>query len=292
MHRTPPGFAPTEYPVSPPAGEAGFSAAQCEALFQAILIDDVVDPQTKLPAGITLDYPADVLADCFGLCRQLWRSGFDHSMIAGMTIRLVLGGTLDDAERRRFKDVRAKFKHFRYAYRLYTTQREVPPLFDRVTIAMGKLQDAMRNGRRGATIGHALMLRLMVLAPSVHRMKREADAVTLADPASFRAMFEDDRARLAALLAQDAITGRELHAGRKIIGRQVSFYDTLRTLTGGEDAYDMSRSLSAINGLMGDLHDRLVEEKLVDPTAYDNERFAMPTDIAQRLSALVERFDA
>ena len=250
---------------------AGFTRAQCDALFEAILIDDVVDAATRLPDRIVFDYPADTLRSCFVLCRALWRDGFDRSMLIGMSTQLIRGKPLDDSQRRQFKAVRAKFKHFRYAYRLYGVEHRVPSLLDRVTIVMGKLQDAIRNRHRLASIGHALSLRLLLLAPYVRRLEREAHDVAMSGAASFRAMFEEDAARLSTLAGQPMISGRELHAGRKIIGRHVSFYDTLRTLAPSSDAYAMSRSLSAINGLMGELHDRLVERKLVDPRSYDQE---------------------
>ncbi len=273
--------------VSPRADAAVFGPALCDRLFEAILIDDVVDDATRLPAEIGFDYSPETLSACLGLCRELWRTGFDRSLLIAMTAQLVRGKPLDDLQRRRFKAVRAKFKHFRYAYRLYAADHDVPRLLDDVTIVMGKLQDAIRNDRGAATIGHALTLRLLLSAPFVRRLERSGRDITTTDAASFRAMLEDDAARLAALSAQAAITGQELHAGRKIIGRQVSFYDTLRTLAPSQEAYDMSRSLSAINGLMGDLHDELVVEKAIDPRSYDRDRFAMPPRIAARLAALV-----
>lgn len=272
-------------------GVAGFTQAQCDALFEAILVDDVVDAATRLPDRIVFDYPADTLRSCFGLCRALWQGGFDRAMLIGMSAQLIRGKPLDDRQRRQFKAVRAKFKHFRYAYRLYGAEHHVPSLLDRVTIVMGKLQDAIRNRHRLASIGHALSLRLLLLAPYVRRLEREARDVAMSGAGSFRAMFEEDAARLSSLVAQPMITGRELHAGRKIIGRHVSFYDTLRTLAPSSNAHDMSRSLSAINGLMGELHDRLVEQKLIDPRSYDQDRFAMPADITRRLAELVAGYD-
>ena len=276
--------------VSSSPTSAAFTAAQRDRLFDAILVDDVVDAETRLPARIGFDYPADTLQACFALCRDLWSTGFDRPMLVAMIAQLLRGRPLDDLQRRRFKAVRAKFKHFRYAYRLYGADHQVPQSFDRVTIVMGKLQDAIRNHQRAATISHALALRLLLSRPFVRRLERDARNVAMTDAASFRRMFEDDAARLTTLIAQPTVSGRELHAGRKIIGRQVSFYDTLRTLAPSQDAYDMSRSLSAINGLMGELHDELIEEKMIDSTAYDSDRFAMPADIARRLAELVAGF--
>lgn len=89
--------------------------------------------------------------------------------------------------------------------------------------------------------------------------------------------------------AADWMTARELHAARKIIGRQVSFYDTLRTLHPSPDSDRMSRSLSAINGLMGSLHDELVVTRTRDRSTYDEVRFALPDPIRTRLAALVDR---
>ncbi len=278
-------------PIDDPTGVAGrsFTGEQCEALFQAILIDDEVDDHTELPAVIRLDYTKRDLADCYGLARQLWETGFDRDLLVRVTATLLREGDLGGEDRLAFKHVRAKFKHLRYAHALYGTRAGYPPMLDRITITMGHLQDGFRNRQRRAVILHATLLRIWLTRPFVARLHREADRLVPVAPATFRAMLERDTRRLAVFAATDRVTGRELHAARKIIGRQVSFYDTMRTLQPSPDLYRMSRSLSAINGLMGSLHDTLIVAKTKAPGSYDEVRFGLPGPIRVRLAALVDR---
>ena len=49
-----------------------FSPAELQALFAAILVNDVVDASVALPDVIRIDYPTGHLADGFALSRQLW----------------------------------------------------------------------------------------------------------------------------------------------------------------------------------------------------------------------------
>lgn len=272
-------------------GSAGrrFTAAQCDALFAAILIDDEVDPQTPLPATIGFDFAQADLIDCFRLAHQLWETGFDRRLLVRAAVTLLRDGDLDEADRLAFKHVRAKFKHLRYAHALYGAEAAYPPMLDRITITMGHLQDAFRHRRRSATMLHAALLRLRLAPPLVTRLHREADRLVPVTAAEFGARLERDAVRLAAFVATERVTGRELHAARKIIGRQVSFYDTLRTLAPAAETERMSRALSAINGLMGALHDDLVIEKARRRSSYDEDRFVLPGSIRTRLVALVAR---
>lgn len=266
-----------------------FTNEQCDALFAAILIDDEVDREAELPATIRFDYTRRDLIDCFGLAHRLWETGFDRDFLVHAAATLLRDGDLDAADRLSFKYVRAKFKHLRYAHRLYGRDAASPPMLDRITITMGHLQDAFRNHRRGAAMLHAALLRIWLSPAFVARLRREAGRLMPIDSAGFRARLERDAARLAAVAAADRMTARELHAARKIIGRQVSFYDTLRTLHPSRDSDRISRSLSAINGLMGSLHDELVVTRTRDRSTYDGVRFALPDPIRARLAALVDR---
>ena len=53
----------------------------------------------------------------------------------------------------------------------------------------------------------------------------------------------------------------------------------------------MSRALSAINGLMGDVHDGLVRRRAVKATSY-GEAFVLPEPIRARIADLLSCYDA
>ena len=268
-----------------------YPAALCDALFAAVLIDDEVDADTRLPASIALDYRQAELVECFRLCRQLWASGFDRTVLRGLVASLIRHGDLEAGDRLKFKHMRAKFKHLRYATALYGAAHRYSPLLDRVTITMGQLQDAYRNGRRPAVVARAVQLRLALTRPFLSRLHAEADSLRPTTPSAFRAMLASDAGALQALIAHPTVTGHAFHRARKVVGRQVSFWDTLRTLRPSPDRYDMSRTLSAINGLMGALHDDLVERRASDRGSY-GASFVLPDAIRARIAALTACYQA
>lgn len=273
-----------------PATRGGLPDA-CQQLFAAILIDDEVEPQVPPPATIQLDFTPDELAGCFDLALELWTRGFDRPAMIALSRRLLRAGDLDANDRQRLKEVRAKFKHLRYAHALYGNGHRSPPLLDRVTIGMGHIQDACRNGRPTVARAEGLLLRLSLAGGPAMLLTREAARLRPTTPAGFRALIADDVRVWEDLARSERVTGPAFHAARKRVGRQVSFWDTLRTLEPTPDRYRLSRALAAINGLMGDLHDRLVTSRGVDPASY-RAAFPLPGAIRQRLAALTPRYRA
>ena len=84
--------------------------------------------------------------------------------------------------------------------------------------------------------------------------------------------------QLQTLIASPALTGHQFHNVRKIVSRQVSFYDTLRSIDpDNREARQISRFLAAINGLMGDRHDVMVADKLAGGDIYDRPAIRIST---------------
>ncbi len=267
--------------------EPRFTDRQCDDLFAAVLIDDEVDAQTELPATIRLDFGERQLTDCFRICRQLWTTGVDRQELLTLAQRLWRDRDLSPDDRLRFKYARAKFKHLRFAYALYGSSHGYPVVLDWMTTAMGHLQDAFKNGRKRAVGGETALFRLFLAAGPRHLLEREVNSFTPSSSAGFRSYVLGQMAAIKGILSREALTGAKFHATRKIISRQVSFYDSLRTIEPGREAYLMSRSLSAINGLMGRMHDDLVEQRLAGSFDYHREPLTLPAAIRSRLESLV-----
>ena len=263
-----------------------FAAEICEALFAAVLVDDRIDTELVLPSAIHLDCDTETLLACFRLCRQLWQQGGDWLELRALAAQLLRDRDLDAVDRVRFKHMRAKLKHFRFAHALYSADHRYPRMIDGLAIAMGKAQDAYKSGRHWPVVGRALLLRLLLWEPLAKRVRAETDTLVLTTPADFRALLLADYAKLGELVAAPAVTGHGFHQARKVVGRQLSFWDTLRTLEPSEDSFRVSRWLSAINSLMGSFHDDLVERRAADPGSYHTE-FAMPDEIRQRIVQLL-----
>jgi hypothetical protein len=267
-----------------------FTDDQCDALFEAILVDDVVDPHTELPPTIRLDYHEDLLADCFRLSRQLWKTSVSHGALVELFHKLMRDRTLTPEDQLRFKHARAKLKNLRFAHALYDERHRYPVMMNWVTTAMGHLQDAFKNKQSSAVARQVMLSRFFLTALPQRVLTHEIDHLVPTSSAGFRHYTELQVARLRAVLAKEAVTGHEFHETRKIISRQVAFYNSLVTIAPSREDYMVSRSLIAINGLMGSMHDDLIEHRIAGTSDYYRDRFVLPEEIRQRLQTLVTRF--
>ncbi|HMI19732.1 MAG TPA: hypothetical protein VK533_09325 [Sphingomonas sp.] len=269
-----------------------FSDAQCAALFEAVLIDDEVDAHTELPDRITLDHsPADLL-DCYRICRQLWRTGVDRDAMIACNHLLLRDRDLGPEDRLRFKYARARFKHLRFACALYGERHAYPILFDWMTTLLGHLQDAFKTDLAGKVYREALLCRVFLARGPWRLLQREVDRLTPTTSEGFRDYVAQQIAMLEDIVSHDHLTGAQFHATRKIASRLVSFYDTLRTIAPSDEAFKMSRALAAINGLMGSMHDVLIERRVAGTQDYYRDPFALPDEIRGRIAALVARYRA
>lgn len=265
-----------------------------DALFEAVEMDDVVDPVVSLPDPIPVACGKADMHRCLDLCVQFWREGANRADMRALTTTLLLTGDLPSDARRRYKLIRARYKHLRFALVLYSRSHRAPPLFRATVAVMGHLQDSYRNGRRTAVLGYALLLRLLLMQPVWIAVQREVAGVRLDGAEGFLRFRRAEVGRLRLWLGEGLdetrLTAHRFHAMRKIISRQVSFYDTMRTLEPDERIFRMSRFLSAINGLMGSLHDDLVEESVAGRKDYHRDEFRVPQDIRDRLRTLTRAY--
>ena len=267
-----------------------YSPSQLARLFDAILVNDVVDAQVDLPPSVTLDHPAGHLADGFAISAQLWREGFDRTALLEFIDRLGKGKPPAADEQLWFKHVRAKFKHLRFAFVLYGADHICPRIFKSMTTSMGLLQDGFRNDRPGAIRRQSAVLRLILTRPMQVSLRREIDRVALDSALGFRSFTLAQIGELRRTLAKPALNGHGFHAARKIVSRQVSFHDDMRTIHPTDEHVAMSRYLSAINGMMGQYHDELVSRDGRGEIDYGQDTFALPESIRIRLETLVSRY--
>ncbi|SEN03602.1 hypothetical protein SAMN05192583_1833 [Sphingomonas gellani] len=267
-----------------------YAQEQLDALFQAVETDDVVDPDVSLPVPVPVHFSEDDMRRCLDLCVQFWMQEARPAEMRHLAERLLISTDLPEQARLRYKHVRASYKHLRFALVLYGVKHRPPRLFAATVAVMGHLQDAFRNRRPHATRGYALLLRLLLSRPISMIVRREVERVRLDDAAGFLRFRRAEIGRVATWLQQPQITAHVFHAVRKVVSRQVSFYDTLHVLQPDDRLWKMSRFLSAINGLMGDMHDDLVRQAGTGHRDYARDTFALPHDIRWRLDALIAAY--
>lgn len=266
---------------------APFAPEVLEALMAAIDVNDAIDPAAPLPATVRLDYPAERFAEGFGLSRQLWWKGFDREGLTAVATHLSRGEALDDDARQAFKQIRARLKHLRFAFFLYSAAHRSPTTLSLLTLTMGELQDAARVGNIRTARAHAARLRWLLARPVWPFVARDVDRFRRSDFPSFRRFTLSQIASLRPMLATPKTGAHAFHAARKVVSRQVSFHDDMRTLHPSAEHKAMARWLATLNGLMGQVHDDLVARNAAGTFDYARDTFLVDREIATRIEALI-----
>ena len=265
-----------------------FTTEQCDALFAAVLIDDVIDPNTHLPEKIHLDYTQTQLIECFYICQQVWTLGVNRHHFSALIKKLYQQRDLDVGDRLVYKHVRAKFKQLRFAYANFDERHEYSRAFHAITSLMGNLQDSFKLGQRAAVGRSAILLRLFLSKWPYSLVERELKGFRPSSVDSFQGYVRNGINFIRRKINQDKITAREFHSIRKIISRHASFYVALVILYPSQYHNDVFRHLSAINGMMGTMHDDLIEKEISGAQNYHANKFYIHDDIKKLLSAVVD----
>ena len=266
-----------------------FPAETLRRLFDAVDVNDIVDAHVALPEPIVLACPEESIRRCYGLCLQFWKDGVTREDALRLVKKLLRNEALSADERLEFKHIRARYKHLRFAQRLYSKRHVSDYLFDKTTRIFGKLQDAFRGGRRSGIIRSGFKLRVLLSKPVWAMVQRSMENTRLDSEAGLIAFQQAEIRGLKKAMGRTTFVGEQFHAVRKIVSMQVCFYDTLRTLGPNDHAFRMSRFLAAINGLMGSRHDEMVAEALSGRRHYDTPA-PLANETRSRLETLVARF--
>jgi len=270
--------------------EPRFSAEQCDALFAAVLAHDDIDLNATLPDAIHLYYTPEQLTQCYRICRQLWKDGVDRHDLTVIVEKIHRQRALSPEDQLLFKNMRAKFKHLRFAYVACDKKHRYPRMFHWLTSIMGNLQDAFKN-KQDATISRTASLVRLLLAPLPYRLvTMEIDQFHPSTTAAFQSYVRSQISFIQTHLVKKEITSKEFHEMRKVISRQVALYDNLKILYPSPCHHSISRYLSTINGLMGALHDELIVKKFEKTQDYYADTFKIPEEIRHRLTALTTSY--
>jgi len=268
-----------------------FPPSILDAMFYAVDTDDIVDPEVSLPNPVPVACTQEEMGRCLELCVQFWEQGADRVVMSNLAGQLLRTGDLSPDDRIRYKYIRARYKHLRFAFVLYGTKHKPPAVFAATVAVMGHLQDAFRIGNRAGVMRYGILLRALLSKPVWQYVKREVSDVRLDDASGFLAFRQGEIRRIQRAL-EKTVTSHGFHSIRKIVSRQVSFYDTLKTLEPNDQLYKVSRFLSAINGLMGNMHDDLVEQAGAGQRDYHRDVLELPENIRARLETLVAHYPA
>lgn len=263
-----------------------------QRLFIAIDEDDIADKQVSLPQRIDLTCDETHIRENYALCLKYWEDGTNRAELLSLINKQLSCGVLTPEERKAYKYIRSRYKHLRFALMLYTHNHKVPHIFRKTTVILGRFQDALRNNNARLTARYGKWLNILLSEPVWKMVNYSLRHIRTINADKFVAYRLDQMRKLQQMISKHQLTGREFHNVRKIISQQVSFYDTLRAINpGNQEAYQVSRFMAAINGMMGDKHDELVADDLAGVKAYSDPA-PLDADIRWRLEMLLDRYPA
>ncbi|MFK8257630.1 hypothetical protein ACFL9S_07575 [Erwinia sp. AnSW2-5] len=267
-----------------------FSPETVQRLFSAIDEDDLVDENVSLPGWIDVRCAQESLQQNYALCMQYWQEGVHRKELLSLVLQLLTDAELSEHGAMRFKTIRSRYKHLRFAQRLYSKTHISRLWFSKTTVLLGKLQDAFRNKNKRLVKIYARILCFYLSKPIWSWVIFSLRHMPLDSVSHFIAYRQRQMRKLQVLIAKPELTGQEFHTVRKIVSQQVSYYDTLRAIEpGNQDFHQISRFLAAINGVMGDRHDEMIADNLSGRKSYD-ERCPLDITLRQRLELLIERY--
>ena len=270
--------------------ELRFSVEQCDALFAAILVHDDIDLAAELPDTIHLEYSQHQFTQCYRICLQLWQEGVDRKLLGRIAVKFYSHDCLDPEGQLAFKNMRAKFKHLRFAYTTFDASHCYPHEFHRIIVKMGNIQDAFKHDRPSDRRRSAIFLRLLSINFVYAFSTRKIRLFRPTSTNEFRNYVNNEIHFLRLNLDEEKVTGRVFHEMRKVISRQVALYDNLKVLYPSPYHQSISRYLNTINGLMGSMHDELLAKHFDETQDYEFYTFKIPTEIRELLTALTEKY--
>lgn len=262
------------------------TALQCDALFDAVLAHDEIYLEAELPDVLHLDYGPEQFRRGFALSLGVWDGRVHRPALTRLATKLALGGSFDGADTKQFKEIRARFKQLRFAYLIFDEEHRHAPSLHRVTKMMGHLQDALKHDRTMAAAARAIILRFLLMPLPFRRIQQGIDRFRPSTRHSFHLYVAAQLLTIRSFLAKPTVTGKDFHEIRKVASRMMAFYDVMNTLYPSGYHRLAARFVSTINGLMGNMHDGLIERRLNGKQDYHADTFPIPIEIAGRLRQL------
>ncbi|PCI62785.1 MAG: hypothetical protein COB35_02490 [Gammaproteobacteria bacterium] len=267
-----------------------YSDELCHALFEDILIHDDIYPEAVLPDKVHLDYSQQQISECFNLCLRLWQLDVKREVFNKLLSKVCQSGELNLEDQQRLKNIRAVFKHLRFAFVMLSKKHQVPLLFHGLIIIMGHLQDVIKNKQKKWIICTSYFLKCCSQKWLYSIIVKNIDSFESTDSIEFNNFINQEINFIRINLLAKKVTAKKFHDMRKVIGRQVAFYDNLKNLYPSQYHTNITEYLSTLNGMMGSLHDELIAKKFNQTQNYHKDLFEIPLEIRLKLDALIHKY--
>jgi len=266
-----------------------FSPAELAVLFNHIEADDEIDPAALLPGRVDFSCSDAERQACYHMALQLLNSYADKQALLRLVLTITWQRAADAAQIAAFRKARTCFKHMRFCCANFDARHRYPRHLNQVTALMGKLQDAIINRQKTKITLFGTWLRFMLSPVSCYFLQQRLAAYRPDSDKHYYRQLNRENERLAQFMAREPLrgTGQELHRLRKIISRRVALNDALRSLRPSAELNAVSLYLATLNGMLGDVHDRLIKWDATGIYDYKRHVFTLSPAITDRLKAFL-----
>jgi len=244
----------------------------CSALLSALQVHDNEYAEVRLPQVINFDYKRSDFEKFYALNLALWSSDNYLTHLKSFVEKLRDGRSLTSDEDLDLKMIRARLKQIRFAYAAFSSGHSYPPLTHKMTVKIGHLQDALKNGRQDLVKENAD--KIIALLTKSKKIQRELEDFQASSGSSFLTSIREEMDfmdRGIKKLESGQITAKDFHNMRKVISRLVSVFDTINTIQPSTHTDMVVKYLSTLNGIMGREHNRLIFEAFNNKLDYEGE---------------------
>lgn len=256
---------------------------------EAILTHDEIHADPALPSSLDLALSRGKAEEYFTLYSDFWHETFDRERMERLVRKLRAAEPVTAQEQSDLHLMRAALKQLRFAFVAFDGDHETPRAINRLAIASGNLQDAVKNQRFDLVDSQGTRVIELLSEDRAARIEGEISGFSPARRGSFRSWVDGQAEELTRGLARAKMTPRRFHELRKVIGRFLAVYDAIQVLRPTAKSEATRRVLSTLNGRMGAEHDKFIAGRLNHSLDYVKDRIQMPRDIRELLEQVAAR---
>jgi hypothetical protein len=219
-----------------------------------------------LPEHVSMSFGNKTPEALFRVFEYLWRDGKTDFLSQSKIIEKIADRKpLNQADKDGLKLIRARFKELRFAFIAFDENHEPPKTLNRLTVAMGDLQDelALKPGRvpkKAAKLAKALLEKWK--PKSLDRVETEISRFRPTSKARFYSWIGSQLDQLEKLVNSADLDEEHFHQARKIMACQNAVFFELNAIEQAPELEAELNYLSDWTGKVGDLHDEMVARKL------------------------------
>jgi hypothetical protein len=275
---------------------SSFAYAQksCEEYFaqlEAILNKSYEAPKNPaLPQEVRFGLDDRDPKELFQIFNSLWRDTVDKKQFRKTIASIAKDGQVDEQAAKDVKLTRAKLKQLRFAYMSFGRKHEYPKALDKLTVALGRMQDAFKFSKPEEIRDYAKEVQTLLSSKKLDKLDQELKAFRPDDPAGLATWQKGELTKLRELILQDELPAKRFHEARKIVSRQTGIFFVLNTVHPTQDRQAAMDYLSNLAEEMGLKQDAMVEKAMTGQEKYEAETQKITPGLRNQVLNYIDHF--